>query len=145
MFSVRDDLRWTFKTMLGLLNKRGGRNQTRTPFLLLKMRPPRGAAVWWTGRKKGLRQVLATWPTTMRLFFSEDSPVHHREWDTSLLYFREHEKNIFLGVGQLWLVSCRIVFRFGEGCERTETTCFSPSLSLLVTAMKLALAPGSPW
>lgn len=54
-------------------------------------------------------------------------------------------KSIFLGVAQLWLVSCRIVFRFGAGCERIETTCFSLSLSPLVTAMKLALAPGSPW
>lgn len=92
-------------------------------------------------------------------FKTRRSPSGCQQWDSSQRWSpwsipaRETQfavfpwtwKSIFLGVAQLWLVSCRIVFRFGAGCERIETTCFSLSLSPLVTAVKLALAPGSPW
>lgn len=61
----------------------------------------------------------------MRLF-SEDSTLLAWEWDTSLSYFlKPEEKSLFLGVRRLWLVSCRMVFRFGEDYAKRKTTCFS--------------------
>lgn len=134
LFIIIHFLRWTFKIKLGLLKTGvlGERYQTNTSFHLIW--PAWNAAVLVSKGKRGF--FLGGWPLAadkeivlLRGGFHRPSlSVRHK-----FAVFPWTWRSIFLGVSQLWLVSCRVVFRFGEGSERTETTCFSRSLSLYLS------------